>query len=190
MSGFRGYWATPPRPRWAVPPSCKERSRERPLRKARLYTPGPISGGGAPARQSVRPLFAGRTARIANPLPDKALARLRVLRPRRTEGFLGGPNVLRRGIFPATTVRWCCAGPRGAGEGTMTARTGVLVMAGKVAWYLLPRSAPESPFTRFPFPTIQPRSARADGQDWYKVLSSSQHLRDTRPRPASVPDAD
>ena len=69
-----------------------------------------VFGGVAPARQSVRPLFAGRTARIANPLPDKALARLRVLRPRRTEGFLCGLNVLRRGIFPATAVRWCCAG--------------------------------------------------------------------------------
>ena len=72
----------------------------------------------------------------------------------------------------------------------MTALTAVLVMAGTVAWYLLPRSAPESPFTRFPFPTIQPRSARADGQDRCKVLSSRPHLRGTQPRPASVPDAD
>ena len=40
--------------------------------------------------------------------------------------------------------------PGGAGEGTMTAGTAVLVMAGTVAWYLLPRSAPESPFTPLP----------------------------------------
>ena len=42
-------------------PSCKERSRERPLRKARLRTRGPFSGGSLPRGRA----FA--TATLARP---------------------------------------------------------------------------------------------------------------------------
>lgn len=48
---FGSLQRTPRRPLAAASPSCQEESRERPLRKVRLYKPRPFSGGSLPPRQ-------------------------------------------------------------------------------------------------------------------------------------------
>lgn len=96
-------------PLQAVQPSCKEESRKRPLRKARVRTRGPSSGGRS------------RTTRLSDPLPrayspnqkrparhgdavDPTVAREHGLCCAR------GQSMLRQGIFPATTSEECFAG--------------------------------------------------------------------------------
>ena len=105
-----------------------------------------IFGGVAPAPPVLRPACAGRPARIANRMTDKALPRPRLLRAVRKPRCAGAPRMLRRGIFPAARGAGRSNRPTtapGGEKGMMTARTAVAVMAGMLAWYVRSQHAPK-----------------------------------------------
>ena len=97
------------RPGLQPQPSCKENSRERPLRKARLRERGPFSGGVAPAPPAVRLCGLGRPARIANRLADSALPYLLLVRANRKSCLDTTPQAVRLAIFPARAGLPSCA---------------------------------------------------------------------------------
>ena len=93
--------------------------------------------GGAPARQSVRRLIAGSTARLANPLLGNVLARLRVLRLGAKRASFAGESCCAETFSPQQP----CAGvalldhsPRAAGEGAMTVRMAAAMKGNTVVW--------------------------------------------------------
>ena len=77
---------------------------------------GAVFEGVAPARADFRPPCAGRSARTPNSLPDKALARMQLLRGGHGSCCALRKTVLRHGSFPATTTQKCCAGGTTARE--------------------------------------------------------------------------
>ena len=92
-----------------LPPSCKERSRERPLRNACLPSQGRFRGG-APAPPSGRHCRPTRPAWIDNSLKQKALAWIRVFRGSRQASVARVRIMFRQACFPETTGVRCFAG--------------------------------------------------------------------------------
>ena len=103
--------------------------------------------GGAPARPVFRSPCPRRSARLANPLPGNALARLRVLRLRQERVALPGKTCCAEAFSPQQPYAGVAPArpqPARAEEGTITGRTAVAVIAGTVALYRHLQLAPWS----------------------------------------------